>query len=209
MRAWLAEHGPEVAEVMLALKRFSAGAHVENWAELDEDEWLAALDLMRADDGVPIAWLPPGPIVKELVAASDHEERNRVLMAHEKEIAADGRRVLAEVTHANLAGLRSAIASAWDAWDADLTIPAQALAAAAVVAIIDEHLGFEAFSDFRKKWEPHRDVQLRRVGADGVPGGGGHVQPEHCGSARGPGAIPGLQPPHHAARPRPGAVLAC
>jgi hypothetical protein len=50
---------------MLALKRFSAGAHVENWAELDEDEWLAALDLMRADDGVPIAWLPPGPIVKE------------------------------------------------------------------------------------------------------------------------------------------------
>jgi hypothetical protein len=158
VRAWLAEHGPEVAEVMLALKRFSAGAHVENWAELDEDEWLAALDLMRADDGVPIAWLPPGPIVKELVAASDHEERNRVLMAHEKEIAADGRRVLAEVTHANLAGLRSAIASAWDAWDADLTMPAQALAAAAVVAIIDEHLGFEAFSDFRKKWEPHRDV---------------------------------------------------
>ena len=157
VRAWLAEHGPQVAEVMLALKRFSAEAHVENWADLDEDEWLAALDLMRADDRVPIAWLPPGPIVKELLAAPDHEARNEVLLARESEIAADARRVLDEVTHPNLAGLRSAISTAWDACDADLPMPAQALAASAVGAILDEHLGFNKFSDFRIKWERYRD----------------------------------------------------
>jgi hypothetical protein len=37
-----------------------------------------------------------------------------VLIAHENEITADGRRLLAEVTHPNVAGLRSAITSGWD-----------------------------------------------------------------------------------------------
>ena len=155
-REWLQVNGPKVAEVMLALQRVSAEAHVENWADLDEGEWIAALDLMRADDGVPIAWLPPGAVVKELLAAADHDARNDVLLARAEEIAADARRVLADVTHPELAGLKAAVASAWDAWDAGLTLPVQALAGAAVGAILDEHLGFEKFSDFRISWEEYR-----------------------------------------------------
>ncbi len=155
VRRWLEINGPRVAEVMVALQKFSAEAHVENWADLDEDEWIEALDLMRTDDGLPLAWLPPGHVVKALLAAADHGARDAVLLAHADEIAADARRILDDVTHQKVAALHAAVIAAWDAWDADLTVPAQATAAAAIGEILQLQ-GFEEFAAFRTKWEPHR-----------------------------------------------------
>lgn len=88
------------------MQRYSAEAHVENWKELTEPEdWMKALDLMRLKDGVPLAWVPPGRVVGELVAAAGHAARNEVLLAHADVIAADGRRVLGQVVHEDLAAL--------------------------------------------------------------------------------------------------------
>ncbi|MDQ2760133.1 MAG: hypothetical protein M3Y17_06790 [Actinomycetota bacterium] len=154
-REWLRTQGPQFGRVYLALQKYSAEAHVENWKELTEPEdWTKALDLMRLKDGVPLAWVPPARVVGELVAAADHAARNEVLLAHADVIAADGRRMLGEVVHEDLAALHAAITAAWDAWEADLKMPAQAMAAAVVSSIINEHLGFKRFSDFRKQWEP-------------------------------------------------------
>ncbi|MGI8413712.1 MAG: hypothetical protein ACR2QA_14740 [Solirubrobacteraceae bacterium] len=153
-RGWLRTRGPQFGRVCLALQKYSAEAHVENWSELTEaEDWMTALDLMRLKDGVPLAWLPSGRVVGELVAAADHAGRNEVLLAHADVIVADGRRVLGQVVHEDLAALHAAITTAWDAWEADLKMPAQAMAAVAVSSIINDHLGFKRFSDFRKQWE--------------------------------------------------------
>lgn len=85
-----------------------------------------------------------GIVVAELVAAEDHAARNEVLLARADVIARDGRRVLGQAVHEDLVALRAAITAAWDAWDAGLTMPAQALAAAAVSSIINDHLGFQS-----------------------------------------------------------------
>ena len=156
-RAWVAENGPQIAAVAFALKKLAAGSHVENWSTLDEDQWIRALSLMCADDGVPLAWVPPAPVVEELVDAADHAARDVVLLAHADEIEQQARALLGVVTHDDLGGLRAAGESAWDAWDAGLLIPAQAAAGVIVGEVLLRH-GFGAFGDFRKKWEPFRDV---------------------------------------------------
>lgn len=75
-REWLREQGPKFAQFYVALQRYSAEAHVENWAGLmDEEAWIAALELMRRTDGVPIAWVPPADVVAKLVATPDHDAR--------------------------------------------------------------------------------------------------------------------------------------
>ena len=86
-RAWTREHGPAIAEVVLGVQYFAAHAHVENWADLEADDWEKAIELMRADDGVPLAWIPPSHIVKELVDANDHAARDVVLLARSDEIS--------------------------------------------------------------------------------------------------------------------------
>ena len=156
-RGWVAENGPQIAAAAVALKRLTAESRVENWATLDEDQWIRALSLMCADDGVPLAWVPPAPIVEALLDAADHSARDVVLLAHADEIEQQARTLLNVVTHADLARLRAAIESAWSAWDAGLIVPAQAAAGVIVGEVLLRH-GFDAFADFRKKWEPFRDV---------------------------------------------------
>ena len=155
-RGWVAENGPQIAGAAAALKKLSAESRVENWATLDEDQWIRALSLMCADDGVPLAWVPPAPVVEQLLDAPDHAARDVVLLTHADEIEQHARTLLRVVTHADLARLCAATESGWDAWNAGLLVPAQATAGVIVGEVLVRH-GFVAFGDFRKKWEPFRD----------------------------------------------------
>jgi len=82
VRKWTEANGPAIAEVMVAMRYFAAHAHVENWEDLETNDWEKAIELMRADDGVPLAWIPASHIVKALVDADDHAARDAVLLAH-------------------------------------------------------------------------------------------------------------------------------
>lgn len=157
--SWLAEHGPMLAASAAALVKLAAESHVENWKTLDEDQWVVALDLMRADDGVPLAWTPPAHVVEALVDAGDYEARDAVLLTYANEIEQHARELLDAVNHAELLTLRDAVLQGWEAWAADLPVPAQSAAGVAVGDILLKH-GFDAFGDFRKKWEPFRDTPV-------------------------------------------------
>jgi hypothetical protein len=158
-RDWAGEYGPQIVAVGAALTKLSAESHIENWETLDEDQWVRALSLMCADDGVPLAWTPPAHVVEALVDADDHAARDAVLRAHEAEIEMDARRLLDAVTHPDLAGLRAATEQGWDAWAAGLEVPSQA-AAGVIIGDVLLRYGFEKFGRFREKWEAFRDVPV-------------------------------------------------
>lgn len=139
-RAWTSEHGPAVAEVLVGVQYFAAHAHVENWDELDFDEMETAMQLMRADDGVPLAWVPPSHIVKALVDADDHDARDAVLLAHSDEVIAASRDILKEVTLDRLQDASVMIDESWSAYGAGLFRPAQSGAASAVSEVVNEWL---------------------------------------------------------------------
>jgi len=173
-KRWVVENGPVLVGGYLAIRRFAAEAKVENWADLDEGEWLAAVELMQADDGVPLAWVPPGEVVKELVAAPDHESRDAVLLDHATAIAAHAAEVLAAVAHDDLEDLRAAVAEAWDTWRGRYPMAAQALAAAAVTSAGEDHRDYQRFSDIRDAADGPRStpvdewgvISLRRTALD-------------------------------------------
>jgi hypothetical protein len=156
-RDWMAEHGPQLVAAAAALKKLAAESHIENWKTLDEDQWVRALTLMCADDGVPLAWVPPSHVVEALVDAPDHAARDAVLLKREVEIEQQARQLLDAVTHSQLTDLRAATAASWDAWNAGLTLPAQSAAGVIVGDVLVRH-GFENFGDFRKQWEKFRDT---------------------------------------------------
>lgn len=153
---WLAENGPAIAEMTTRMRRWSAEAHVENWDGLDEDQWLAAIELMRDDAGVPLAWVPPAGVVELLVDAPDHAARTQILLDHSARIEARARECLAAVTHDNLRHLKGALAEAWDAYAAGLRRSAQSLAASCVSDIINHHYS-QAFGQFRDAVKPFRE----------------------------------------------------
>lgn len=156
----LAQHGPTIVAGALAIQRFSANSHVENWDSLkDEELWLKAIQLMCDDDGVSLAWTPPADVVLELVEAVDHDERDAVLLARCTEIEAHARLLLDDVTHQELATLRAATEQAWDAWAVGLPVPAQAAAGAIVGEVLLRH-GFRDFGRFRIRWERFRDTRV-------------------------------------------------
>ncbi len=161
VREWLNEHGPVIGSTVAALAKLSAESHVENWKDLDEEQWMRALELMRVGDGVPLAWTPPVHVVEALLAAPDHDGRDAVLLARADEIETDARRLLALVTHSDLQMLRAATEQGWDAWSAKLSVPAQTTAATVVTDVLLQH-GFEDFGPFRIAWEPFRDVPVEQ-----------------------------------------------
>ncbi len=162
-RAWTREHGPAIAEVVLGVQYFAAHAHVENWADLEADDWEKAIELMRADDGVPLAWIPPSHIVKELVDANDHAARDVVLLARSDEIAAACRTVLADVKLDRLTDLRLMLDEAWGAYDARWFRPAQSAAASAVSEVVNEYLDDQfvskEFHEFKTRLQRYRDAK--------------------------------------------------
>ncbi|MGH2943627.1 MAG: hypothetical protein ACRDLN_12725, partial [Solirubrobacteraceae bacterium] len=175
LRAWIATSGPTVVAALVAVWRYAAEAHVENWADLDEDEWMAALALMQADDGVPLAWLPPSRVVHALVAANGHAERDAILLRHANEIAFQAEQLLTAVKHERLDDLRIALAAAWASWRDGHTMGAQALAAPCVTSAMEDHRGYKSFASFRKEVDPFRSqpvdewtvaIALRRTALD-------------------------------------------
>lgn len=163
---WLKVNGPLLIEVALAAKRAAAEVAFANWDELEtEDEWLAALRLVRADDGVPLAWVPPGAVVKALVAAEDHDARDEVLLAHTREITEHARDTLAAVQHPDLQTLRLGIEQGWEAFQQGLHVPAQTTASSAVAEVLRQR-GHDYFRPFRREWQAARDSDPIAFGLD-------------------------------------------
>jgi hypothetical protein len=152
---WIAKNGPVIAASLIAMRRYAAEAHIENWGELDDQEWMAAVELVQTD-GVPLAWLPRTHVVKALVAAADHAERNAILLTNASEIADDAEELLAAVDHARLIDLTASVDQAWAAWRDGHTAAAHALAAVCVGEVIEQHREFDDFADFRKRYEQYR-----------------------------------------------------
>ena len=165
---WLRVTGPPLIELALAAKRATAEVAFANWHELEtEDEWLSALCLVRADDGVPLAWVPPGAVVKALVAAADHEARDVVLLAHAREITAHAVTVLGAVRHPGLQTVRAGIEQGWSAFEQGLYVPAQATAGSAVGEILRQR-GHRQFAPFKREWKSARDSDPIAFGLDGL-----------------------------------------
>lgn len=163
---WVRRVGPGLIELALVAKRATAEVAFANWDELDtEDEWLAALRLVQADDGVPLAWVPPGAVVKALVAAADHDARDEVLLAHAPQIEVHARTVLDCVQHPDLRTLRAGIEQGWDAFARGLHMAAQATAGSAVGEILRQR-GNPDFAPFKREWKAARESDPLAWGLD-------------------------------------------
>ncbi len=156
-RAWLEQHAPEIAEVIIGMRYYAAQARVENWVELQTDDWVRALDLMRGDESVALAWVPPARVVKLLVDAPNHAARDDVLLARDHEIVAAARVVIDAVTHDKLGDLRITLEQAWDAYEQGLYRPAQAAAAGAIGEAVNVQRG-ENFTKLRGGLEQQRNA---------------------------------------------------
>lgn len=163
---WLRTNGPRIIEVALTVKRTGAEIAFPNWDALDtEEEWLAALRLVRRDDGVPLVWVPPAPVVKALVAAEHHEARDEVLLARARDIATHAQTGLGDVTHPDLLMLRDGIQQGWRAFESGLHVSAQTTASSAVGEILLQR-GHRHFRPFKQLWKEARDSDPIAFGLD-------------------------------------------
>lgn len=139
----------------------------ENWLELDTDGVLGAADLIT-QHGINVVWVPRAVIVRELIAAPDHEARENLLVVREREIL-DDVASLNVTTHPALAHPVDAVREAVTAFEGGHTRAAQALAAVALSALIHDTLGEPEFGPFRKKIEA---VDLDHLGFEELRLGG-------------------------------------
>lgn len=99
-----------------------------NWDDLDWQDLDLVIELV-SNEGLPLAWVPSPEIVSELAHAPDTSTRDAILIARRSDITHDCRKVLAEVSRAELAEMASAAAEAATAVERGLHRAAQALAA--------------------------------------------------------------------------------
>jgi hypothetical protein len=91
-----------------------------------------------ANDGIPVAWVPPAEVLTALLAAEDRPGRFRVLDEHRGTITAAVRLVLDEVTHPEIKRYVPLARRAVDAWDDGHLEAAQALSVAVAETVITE-----------------------------------------------------------------------
>lgn len=128
-----------------------------NWAGLSVDLAERAKQVML-NSGLCLIWVPRAEIVQAIVTTSSKESRDGVLLRHTDSIVEDIESVLKEVTHPQLGELPCAIAEAVDAFHDGYTKASQALSAAALTGMVQDHYGFKKLSDARDAFEaepPH------------------------------------------------------
>jgi hypothetical protein len=129
--------------------------------------WPGDIDLGQVqaiiqDDGLPLVWVPRAEIVTSLLAAPDRAARVEVLLAHEQEITADCRAVLADISHDTLSGQLPLAVKALEAFEAGHHEAAQALAAAVTETAVTHALGNYKKARQRAAFDPDR-VTLRQL----------------------------------------------
>ena len=131
------------------VEQFTSALAGINWDQLREafERWLpsnlrSVSDLDDAarvalDEGLPLAWIPRGEVLEELLASPNQEERVRILEAHADDILDDCESVLQDIAQEWGNQCRSAIA----AFRHGLEAPAQSHAGNIVDSIIYAVLG--------------------------------------------------------------------
>lgn len=105
--------------------------------------WPGGVDYVKAielaNEGIPVVWVPPGHVLEQLVAAPDRPAQLAVLHAHRDDLIADVRRVLDEVTHADLSGQIPLAKAAFESWSSGHEESAQALAVTVIEAVVTRY----------------------------------------------------------------------
>jgi hypothetical protein len=77
-----------------------AEAVPENWRDIPDPDYDAALDMMN--DGIPLIWVPRSSIVAQLMQARGAADRGKVLAQARQDVADDCSAVLADITAPHL-----------------------------------------------------------------------------------------------------------
>lgn len=108
-----------------------------NWDGLDHYEVLGEI---AKDDGIPVVWLPRASVLADLVAAPDRDERVKILLTRQDDIADDCRSVVAEVTDLDLAPRVPQALEAVEALQTGFPQAAQTLAVAVSESLLTEYI---------------------------------------------------------------------
>lgn len=146
----LAEAPPEHGLLGL-LRAFFLGIAPPNWQALPAGMGLKADELM-SETGICLVWVPEADVIAQIVGASGKEERDAVLVRNSDRILASVERVLVEVAHPQLRFLRESAIEAVHAARAGYFGASQALSAAILTGVLEEHYGF-SFGLARKAFE--------------------------------------------------------
>jgi hypothetical protein len=118
---------------------------------------------LASSNSIAVAWVPPGPVIQELVAAPA-SDRSAVLLSLEEDVVADCRKVLAECDDSWLDNDRTLIICAFDAFEAGHHEAAMALGAA-----VGEPLAAWASDPRVKLFEGREDAQEYEQLRHGLP----------------------------------------
>jgi hypothetical protein len=122
-----------------------------NWRGLSGTQVGALVELMGRT-GLGLAWVPRQEIVVEILDAPNDQARFRILTVREPEVVADLQQALDDVAADQLSELKAAASEAHRAHVDGYHSPAQALAAAALTDLIENHLGSQ-LSKLRRDFE--------------------------------------------------------
>jgi hypothetical protein len=122
-----------------------------NWCTLSPGS-LAEADRLVCETGICLIWVPGPEVVAKLVEAPNKATRGAVLIDCKSEILDSIDARLVEIVHPELAELRRLATEAAQAARLGSSSPAQALAAAVISAIVNDHYGF-SFGLARKEFE--------------------------------------------------------
>jgi hypothetical protein len=147
-RLLVAEEG---LNLLSLVRSFMLNFAPPNWCSLPPES-VSRADRLVCESGLCLIWVPGQEVVAKLLQAPDKVARDAVLVDCKAEILDSVDARLAEVMHPELAGLRALAAEAAQAARVDVPSAAQALAAAVISAVVNDHYGF-SFGSAREKFE--------------------------------------------------------
>jgi hypothetical protein len=159
VKALMIEAGPIIGEQLVsALDE----AFPPNWRTGGVAGPLAIATLMR-ESGLSLAWTPPVPVLEQIMATDDLEERRRILLAAEGIITDDLDAFIRAADHPKIEHLREAARQALESYRSGYFWAAQALSSTAISSALHHNLGHESFKDARDEFEKRhpREAGLR------------------------------------------------
>jgi hypothetical protein len=151
---WVFNRLPAVEEglnLLSLMRSFVLNFAPPNWYSLPP-EFVARADRLVCKTGLCMIWVPGPEVVAKLLQAPDKATRDAVLVDCRAEILDSLDARLAEVMHPELAGLRALAAEAAQAARFGVPAAAQALAAAVISGIVNDHYGL-SFGSAREEFE--------------------------------------------------------
>lgn len=141
----------EGLSLLSLMRSFMVNFAPPNWHSLPAGSVTRA-DHLVCETGLCVIWVPGPEVVAKLLQAPDKAARDKVFINCRVEILDSVDARLAEVMHPELAGLRALAVEAVQAARAGVPAAAQALAAAVISAVVNDHYGF-SFGSAREEFE--------------------------------------------------------